>query len=128
MEISEIISYGLTFIGGGGLVGLVTLGASKKKADVSVKVDEISALHDTIERVYQPIINQQNARIGELETEVKQLRQQLIEERRDHQKEIDMMNKRILAITDALGLRATKHVRDNKGRFTKPAEEDEAQD
>jgi Mg2+ and Co2+ transporter CorA len=119
MDIETIVTGVLSFIAGGGILSVITLKASKKKADVEVKVDEIKALHDTIETVYQPIINQQNARIAELEDEVKQLRQQLHEERIDHQKEIDLMNKRILEITKALGMRASTQIRDEKGRFSK---------
>lgn len=112
---------------------LVNLRSSKKKADVEVKVDEIKALHDTIDMVYKPIIEQQNktieqqnTRIEALDSEVKNLRKQLIDERSDHQKEIDMMNKRILAITNALGLSATKQIRDSKGRYAKEEDATEA--
>lgn len=84
---------------------------NKKKNDVELKVDEIKALHDTIDMVYQPIINQLTSRVQELEGEVKMLRQQLVDERVDHQKEIDMMNKQILAISSALGIKATKTIR-----------------
>ena len=119
MDVETIVTGVLSFIAGGGILSVITLKASKKKADVEVKVDEIKALHDTIETVYQPIINQQNARIAELEDEVKQLRNQLREERIDHQKEIDLMNKRILEITKALGMRASTQIRDEKGRFSK---------
>lgn len=119
MEVETIVTGILSFIAGGGILSVITLKASKKKADVEVKVDEIKALHDTIDMVYQPIIEQQNKRIAELEDEVKQLRKQLIEERADHQNEIDLMNKRILAITSALGMRATNQIRDEKGRFSR---------
>lgn len=127
MDWQGIIPEILTFIAGGGLVGLVTLGSRKKKADVEVKVDEIKALHDTIEMVYQPTITHLNNRVAQLEDEVKVLRNQLSTERADHQKEINMMNQQILAITKALGIKATMQIRDDKGRFTKAAdEEDEA--
>lgn len=119
MEIGEIISYSLTFIGGGGIAALVTLKSSKKKAEVEVKQDEIQAIHDTVKKVYEPIIDQQNERIKELEDEVKSLRKQLATERTEHQNDIDLMNKRILAITNALGIRAEGQLRDDKGRFTK---------
>lgn len=124
MDWQGIIPEILTFIAGGGLVGIVTLGSRKKKADVEVKVDEIKALHDTIEMVYQPTITHLNNRVAQLEDEVKVLRNQLSTERADHQKEINMMNQQILAITKALGIKATTQIRDDKGRFTKAPDED----
>ena len=123
MEFGEILGYVASAIGGGGLMQIINLRSSKKKADVEVKVDEIKAIHDTVEMVYQPIIAQQNTRIQELEKEVSALRTQLIQERSDHQKEMDLMNKRILEITRALGMRANNQIRDSKGRFKKSEDE-----
>lgn len=119
MEFGEIIGNVISFVAGGGLMTLVTLKSSKKKADVEVKVDEIKAIHDTVELVYKPMIDQQNQRIKELEDEVKSLRMQLISERKDHQRDIDLMNKRILAITNALGIKANTQLRNDKGQFIK---------
>jgi len=119
MEFGEILGYVASAVGGGGLMQIINIRSSKKKADVEVKVDEIKAIHDTVEMVYQPIIAQQNARIQELEKEVGALRAQLAEERKDHQREMDLMNKRILDITRALGMRANNQIRDNKGRYKK---------
>lgn len=119
MELGELIGYGVSFIGGGGLMTAINWRTSKKKASIDVKVDEIKAIHDTVDLVYKPIIEQQNMRIKELDEEIKALREQLILERHEHQKEIDMMNKRILAITSALGLKAQHQLRDSNGRFMK---------
>lgn len=115
MDWQGIIPEILTFIAGGGIVGLFTIPAKKKKADVEVKVDEIKALHDTIEMVYQPTINHLNNRVEQLEGEVKTLRNQLASERADHQNEINLMNQQILAITKALGIKATTKIRQDKG-------------
>lgn len=123
MDWQGIIPEILTFIAGGGIVGLFTIPAKKKKADVEVKVDEIKALHDTIEMVYQPTINHLNSRVEQLEGEVKTLRSQLASERADHQNEINLMNQQILAITKALGIKATSQIHKEKG--TK-SEEDES--
>lgn len=119
MELETIMTGIGSFILGGGLLHVITLRSQKKKADVEVKIDEIKAIHDTVELVYKPIIDQQNARIQELEKEVKNLRQQLLDERSDHQREMDIMNKRILAITSALGIKAHTQIRNDKGRFVK---------
>lgn len=132
MDWTEIITQVLSFIAGGGIVGIFTIRAKKKKADVEVKVDEIKALHDTIDLVYKPIIDEQNetisrqnVRIQELDTEIKALRKQINDERADHQREIDLMNKRILAITSALGLKASAQIRDERGRYAKADIEEE---
>lgn len=121
-SIGEILGYFGTFVVGGGLMTLVNLKSNKKQKDVEVKVDEIKAIHDTVEMVYKPIIDNQNQRIKELEVEVKSLRQQLIQERSDHQREMDIMNKRILNIASALGIKAHSQIRDDKGRFVKADE------
>jgi hypothetical protein len=119
MEFNEIFGYILSAIGGGGLMKIINIRSEKKKAAVEVKLDEIQAIHNTIEMVYQPIIDQQNKRIQELEGEVRELRTQLTSERKEHQKDIDLMNKRILAITNALGLKADTRLRDDNVRYKK---------
>ena len=125
MDWQGIIPEILTFIAGGGIVGLFTIPAKKKKANVEVKVDEIAALHDIIEKVYEPTIKFQKERISELENQVKSLQEQLSKERADRQREMELMNKRILAITSALGLKAETQIRDGRRRSAK-APEDEA--
>lgn len=122
MDFSEYITPILTFLGGGGLVGIFTIRSSRRKADVEVKVSEIDAIHMTVEKVYQPLIDRQNQRIQELEKEVSSLRTQLVDERASHQREIDLMNKRILAISNAIGLKIQEQVRDEKGRYAKKEE------
>lgn len=116
----------ISFVAGGGLTALVTLSAKKKKANVEVKVDEIGALHDIIEKVYEPTIKFQKERISDLENQVRSLQEQLSNERVDRQREMELMNKRILSITSALGLKAEAQIRDERGRFAKAQNEDEA--
>ena len=123
MNWHETIPQIISFVAGGGLVGIVTLRAKKKKADVEVKVDEIAALHDIIEKVYEPTIEFQKKRIEELQSEVRSLKEQLDAERIDRQREMDLMNKRILAITNSLGIKATEQIRNEKGQFTSAKEE-----
>jgi len=129
MDLESIFGYVLSAITGGGVMKLITWRSTKKKAAVEVKMDEIQLIHNTIEQVYQPIINQQNKtieqqnnRIHELETEVRELRTELVSERKEHQKDIDLMNRRILAITNALGLKANDRLRDENGRYKKSEE------
>jgi len=74
-------------------------------------------------------LKKQNARIAELEDEVKTLREQLTYERTEHQAQIASLQKQITEITRALGIKAARQVRNNKGQFTselveEPANED----
>ena len=124
MSADIILTSVATFIAGGGLGALINLKSSKKKGEVEVKVDEIGALHDIIEKVYEPTIRFQKGRIEELESEVKSLKEQLSIERSDRQRDMEMMNKRILAITSALGIKAATQLRDKRGRYKKEGETD----
>ena len=101
---------------------IINAKTNKKKGEIEVKVDEISALHDIIEKVYEPTIKFQKERITELESEVRTLKEQLATERADRQREMELMNKRILAITNALGIKAAERLRDERGRYVKKNE------
>lgn len=119
MEASEIIPYILTALGGGGITQFFNWRANKKKVNSEAKAMEIENIKEIVDSVYQPLIAQQNARIKELETEVKALRDERDTMRVEHQKEIAKLQKQILDITRALGLKATNHVRNARGQFTK---------
>lgn len=119
MEASEIVTYVLTALGGGGITQFFNWRANKKKVNSEAKAMEIDNIKEIVDSVYQPLIAQQNARIKELETEVKALRDERDNMRTEHQKEIAKLQKQILDITRALGLKATNHVRNSKGQFTK---------
>ena len=125
MELEGIIPSVITFVLGGGLTALVTLGSARKKAAAEVKSDEIKALHDTIEEVYEPLVKRLKARIEEQDAEIASLRKQLSDERAERQREMKLMNERIVAISSAIGLTTRNYVRNNKGQFTK-IEPDEA--
>ena len=114
------MGYVFSAVSGGGLMSLINWKANKRKASVDVKVSEIEAIHKTMEQVYEPIIKQQNTRIRELEGEVKQLRETLAAERFEHQKQIQNLQKQIVEITRALGIKANTQMRDkNTGRYIK---------
>ena len=119
MEANEIVTYVLTALGGGGVTQFFNWRANKKKVNSEAKAMEIDNIKEIVDSVYQPLIAQQNARIKELETEVKALRDERDTMRVEHQKEIAKLQKQILDITRALGLKATNHVRNSKGQFTK---------
>ena len=110
MNIGEILGYVISFVGGGGLMTLITAKSLRKKAAVDVKTDEIKALRDAVDMVYKPLLDTQKDRIQELESEVKSLREQLKQERKDRQEEINLMNKRIVEITSALGMKAVEQI------------------
>ena len=118
MEISEIITYIGTALGSGGLVQLANWKWGRCKEAASVKSDEIETMKKAMEDFYDPLLKKQNARIAELEGEVKTLRDQLAYERTEHQKQIDALQKQITEITRALGIKAARQIRNGKGQFT----------
>ena len=118
MEISEIITYIGTALGSGGLVQLANWKWGRRKEAASVKSDEIETMKKAMEDFYDPLLKKQNARIAELEGEVKTLRDQLAYERTEHQKQIDALQKQITEITRALGIKAARQIRNGKGQFT----------
>ena len=125
MEIGEIVTYVMTALGGGGAGWLVNWKWGRRKEAASAKSDEIDNMRKAMEEFYDPLVKKQNARIAELEKEVTTLREQLAYERTEHQKQIDAQNqqiallqKQITEITRALGIKAVKQVRNNKGQFT----------
>lgn len=123
METGEIIGYVLTALGGGGVTQFFNWRINKRRGNAEVKRDEIENIHRTVEDVYKPLIEQQNLRIKELETEVRELRNQLAKERQEHQDAMAAMQKQIVEINRALGLNAQKAIRDKKtGQFISPKE------
>ena len=118
MEIGEIITYVVTALGGGGAGWLVNWKWGRRKEAANVKADEIETMKKAMEDFYDPLLKKQNARIAELEGEVKMLRDQLAYERTEHQKQIDSLQKQITDITRALGIKAAKQIRNGKGQFT----------
>lgn len=118
MDIGEIIGYICSAAGGGGLGWLVNWKWGRRKEAASAKADEIENMRKAMEEFYDPLLKKQNARIAELEDEVKTLREQLTYERTEHQKQIDSLQKQITEITRALGIQAAKQIRNSKGQFT----------
>lgn len=123
METGEIIGYVLTALGGGGVTQFFNWRINKRRGNAEVKRDEIENIHRTVEDVYKPLVEQQNIRIKELETEVRELRNQLAKERQEHQDAMAAMQRQIVEINRALGLNAKKAIRDKKtGQFISPKE------
>ena len=129
MEIGEFLPYIITALGGGSAGWLVNWKWGRRKEAANVKSDEIETMKKAMEDFYDPLVKKQNERIAELEDEVKTLREQLTYERTEHQAQIASLQKQITEITRALGIKAARQVRNNKGQFTselveEPANED----
>ena len=118
MEIGEIITYVVTALGGGGAGWLVNWKWGRRKEAANVKSDEIETMKKAMEDFYDPLVKKQNERIAELEDEVKTLRREKAEERAEHQKQIDSLQKQITELYRALGIRTVRQVRNGKGQFT----------
>ena len=125
MNFGEIIPYIITALGGGSAGWLVNWKWGRRKEAANVKSDEIETMKKAMEDFYDPLLKKQNARIAELEGEVKTLRDQLAYERTEHQKQIESQNQQIAAlqkqitdITRALGIKAARQIRNGKGQFT----------
>ena len=118
MEIGEIITYVVTALGGGGAGWLVNWKWGRRKEAANVKADEIETMKKAMEDFYDPLVKKQNERIAELEDEVKTLRKEKAEERAEHQKQIDSLQKQITELYRALGIRTVRQVRNGKGQFT----------
>ena len=126
MEIGEIITYIGTALGGGGLGWLVNWKCGRREKAASVKSDEIETMKKAMEDFYDPLVKKQNERIAELEDEVKTLRREKAEERAEHQKQIDSLQKQITELYRALGIRTVRQVRNGKGQFTSETVEEPA--
>lgn len=124
MELGQILGYIGTAVGAGGITQLVNWRWSKRKTAASVKADEIETMRKAMEDFYKPLVEQQNNRIHQLEGEVESLRKQLSAERDEHRRQIEALQRQIVEITKALGIRANNKVRDERtGRYAKKEEE-----
>ena len=124
MEIGEILSYVGTAIGAGSLTQIVNWRYNRKKNAADVKSDEIENMRKAMEDFYKPLVDRQNQRIHQLESEVDTLREQLVAERNEHRRQIEALQRQIVEITKALGIKANNTVRDEKtGRYVKKEEE-----
>lgn len=123
MDWTTIITSIITFVAGGGIFTLVTIGVQKKKLKVEVKSDEIENMKKAMESFYDPLIQRQNTRISELETEVKTLREEKHQLEISYQRQIADLQKQITDITRALGIKANKQLRNGRGQFTAEKEE-----
>lgn len=123
MDFTEIIGYIGSAVGGGGLTALFNWRYNKKKNAADVKGDEIENMRKAMEDFYSPLVRKQNERISELEAEVKTLREERRQMELTYQKQIEALQRQIVEITRALGIKANNKVRDEKtGRYKKNGE------
>jgi len=125
MDWTTIITGLTSFVAGGGILTLVTIGVQKKKMKAGVKSDEIDNMRKALEDFYNPLLKAQddriatqNVRIAELETEVKTLRDEKHQMELSYQRQIFDLQKQITEITRALGIKANKQLRNVRGQFT----------
>lgn len=123
MELGEIIGYAVSALGGGGVMSIINWQTNKRKAKAEVKSDEIENMRKAMEDFYTPLVKKQNERISELEDEVKTLRKERMQMEQTYQRQIVDLQRQIVEITRALGIKANKQVRDNLGRYTSEKEE-----
>ena len=130
MDWTTIITSIITFVAGGGIFTLVTIGLQKKKLKAEVKASDIDNMRKALEDFYNPLLKaqddriaSQNVRIAELETEVKTLRDEKHQMELSYQRQIFDLQKQITDITRALGIKANKQLRNGRGQFTAEKEE-----
>lgn len=121
MDWGEAFGYVAAALGAGGLTQIINWRISKRKATAEVKSDEIDNMRKAMEDFYKPLLQHQderiaaqNARIAELETEVKTLRDEKRQMELSYQKQISDLQMQITTITKALGIKASKQIRDEK--------------
>ena len=121
MDWGEAFGYVAAALGAGGLTQIINWRISKRKATAEVKSDEIDNMRKAMEDFYKPLLQHQderiaaqNARIAELETEVKTIRDEKRQMELSYQKQISDLQMQITTITKALGIKASKQIRDEK--------------
>jgi len=121
MDMGEIMTYVATALGAGGLTQIINWRISKRKGIAEVKSDEIDNMRKAMEDFYKPLLHHQderiaaqNVRIAELENEVKTLRDEKRQMELSYQKQIADLQQQITTITKALGIKASKQIRDEK--------------
>ena len=119
MDIDSIVSLVLGILGGGAGGGVLGWRMTRKKQAAEVKADEIENMRKAMEDFYGPLVKKQNERIAELESEVKQLRNDRREMEVAYQKQISELQKQIVEITRVLGIKANRQARNERGQFTR---------
>ena len=114
MEFGDVWGYIITALGGGGITQLVNWRFNKKKNQAELKSDEIENMRKAMADFYEPLVDSQNRRISELETENARLREDMREMERTHQAQIAQLQEQILQISKAIGINAKNAIKKNK--------------
>lgn len=114
MEFGDVWGYIVAIVGGGGLTQLVNWRLNKRKNIAEVKSDEIENMRKAMADFYEPLVESQNRRISELETENARLRNDMREMERTHQVQIAQLQEQILQISKAIGINAKNALRNEK--------------
>lgn len=130
MELETILTMVGSLLGGGSLGGVLGWRMQKRKQTAEVKSDEIENMRKAMEEFYDPLVKKQNERIAqqdkriaELEAEIKASRDERAKMEKSYQEQIASLQKQITDITRALGIKANRQIRNEKGQFAKPGEE-----
>ena len=117
----ELWGYVLTALSSGGLTQLINWRINRRKGLSEVKANEIDNMRKAMEDFYKPLLQHQderiaaqNARIVELEAEVKTIRDEKRQMEIAYQKQIADLQQQITTITKALGIKASKQIKDEK--------------
>jgi len=121
MEFGDVWGYIITALGGGGITQLLNWRLNKKKnqaevnaAEAEVETTKIENMRKAMEEFYEPLVNSQNRRITELETENARLREDMREMERTHQAQIAQLQEQILQISKAIGINAKNAIKKDK--------------
>lgn len=119
MELSEILTYIGTALGGGGVVQFFNWRTNRKKAVAEVEASEIENIRKTMEQVYQPLLEQLSKRVSELQVEVEEVRV----ENRQLRGENEELRRELADLRTKAMFRNTNRSRDGKFAPAKPTKD-----
>lgn len=114
MNFGDVWGYIVALVGGGGITQLVNWRLNKRKNIAEVKSDEIATMRQAMQDFYEPLVNRQNVRIQELESEIANLREERRKMESHYQSQILALQEQIVLINKALGLKAQKEIKVKK--------------
>lgn len=130
VDFDQITTLLLGVLGGGAGGGILGWRLQRRKQTAEVKSDEIENMRKAMEEFYDPLVKKQNERIAqqdkriaELEAEIKTSRDERAKMEKSYQEQIASLQKQITEITRALGIKANRQLRNERGQFTKTWEE-----
>lgn len=110
MDFENFFGYLAAALGAGGVTQFFNWRIAKRKSVAEVKSDEIENLRKTIDSIYQPIIQQLNSRLTEMESEIQTVR----EENRQLRAENDALRREVDNLREKAMFRNTNRGKDGK--------------